>query len=154
MCEYCGGEFMPPAGEDGVQVLGETKFICPGCNGALSDGQLEMHPLLYCPRCHGMLIGMDDFVPLMEALRAYRTHAEVALPPRNAIDEKLPRLCPRCSQAMDHHLYGGPGNVMIDTCEPCSANWLDKGELQRMVAAPDYTYNVPDDSRRSIEKPL
>jgi len=32
---------------------------------------------------------------------------------------------------------------MIDTCEKCSVNWLDKGELQRMVAAPDYAYDAP-----------
>jgi Zn-finger nucleic acid-binding protein len=38
---------------------------------------------------------------------------------------------------MDEHLYGGGGNVDMDSCESCSVLWLDRGELSRMVAAPD-----------------
>jgi len=41
---------------------------------------------------------------------------------------------------MDTHLYGGPGNVIIDTCESCALMWLDYGELERMVRAPDWQY--------------
>jgi Zn-finger nucleic acid-binding protein len=37
------------------------------------------------------------------------------------------------------HRYGGPGNVIIDSCERCQANWLDYGELARIVRAPDPT---------------
>lgn len=140
VCDYCGGEFVPPAGEDGVQVLGETKFPCAACEGRLSDGQLEMHPLLYCTACRGMLVSMEDFGPILEAVRSQRSWPAVAVGPRNTSNGKVPRLCPRCRQAMDHHPYGGPGNVIIDTCENCSVNWLDKGELQRIAAAPDHTY--------------
>ncbi len=139
VCDYCGGEFVPPAGEDGVQLLGDTKLKCPACDGMLSDGQLELHPLLYCTHCHGMLIGMDEFLPLIETLHVYRDHPAMAVAPRNADSNKLPRLCPHCSSAMDNHPYGGPGNVMIDTCEACSVNWLDKGELRKIVSAPDYS---------------
>jgi Zn-finger nucleic acid-binding protein len=32
---------------------------------------------------------------------------------------------------------GGPGNVVIDTCERCRVNWLDSGELRRIAVAPD-----------------
>jgi len=147
VCDYCGGEFAPPTSDDGVQVLGETKFKCPTCPGLLSDGQLEQHPLLYCNKCRGMLVGMDDFLALVEALHSYRDRPASVLSPRSDGGEKLPRLCPHCSQPMDHHIYGGPGNVMIDTCEPCSVNWLDKGELQRIVSAPDYTYHSSLESK-------
>lgn len=153
VCDYCGGQFMPPAGEDGVQILGDTKFKCPTCTGTLSDGQLEGHALLYCPTCRGMLIGMDDFVPLIDALRVYDHRSAATLPARDP-SSGAARICPRCSQPMDQHPYGGPGNVIIDTCESCSMNWLDKGELQRMVAAPDYTYKVPSDDLRSVDQPL
>ena len=124
-------------------------------------GKWKLHPLLYCLDCRGMLIGMDDFGDMIEALRTYRDRPAAVLPPRNAIDGKLPRICPRCSQAMDNHPYGGPGNVVIDTCEHCSVNWLDKGELQRMAAAPDYSYGAPlfpkagerpDNGERSAEE--
>jgi Zn-finger nucleic acid-binding protein len=52
---------------------------------------------------------------------------------------------------MEHHPYGGGGNVFLDTCESCSVNWLDRGELQRIVAAPDPrvawpAYAAEDDS--------
>ena len=43
---------------------------------------------------------------------------------------------------MDAHQYGGPGNVDIDTCEPCSVHWLDRGELRRIALAPDHHYVV------------
>jgi Zn-finger nucleic acid-binding protein len=35
------------------------------------------------------------------------------------------------------HLYGGPGNIVIDSCEQCQANWLDSGELRRTAVAPE-----------------
>jgi len=34
------------------------------------------------------------------------------------------------------HFYGGPGNIVLDTCEACQVNWLDPGELQRIARAP------------------
>ena len=141
MCDYCGGEFAPPVSDDGVQVLGETKFKCPACDGTLSDGELEAHPLLYCAKCRGMLVAMDEFLALVETLHSYRDRPAAVLSRRAEADGKLPRLCPRCSEPMDNHIYGGPGNVVIDTCEACSVNWLDKGELQRIVSAPDYEYH-------------
>src|ERR1700726_498673 len=107
ICDYCGSECMPPAGGDGVQVLSETKFKCPTCAGMLSEGQLEFHPLLYCAACRGMLIAMDEFGVLKKPLRNYRDRPGAAHPPRN-VPGKLPRLGPRCSQAMDNHPYGGP----------------------------------------------
>ncbi len=162
VCDYCRSEFMPPAGEDGVQILGATKFKCPACEGMLSDGQMEFHPLFYCPSCRGMLISMVEFGGLIEALRCYRDRPAAVLPPRTLADGELARLCPLCSQAMDNHPYGGPGNVVIDTCEQCSVNWLDKLELQRIVVAPDHSYTAsrferygepavnPESSRREL----
>ena len=41
---------------------------------------------------------------------------------------------------MDTHFYGGPGNVIIDDCSRCCVNWLDHGELMRIVHAPDRVY--------------
>ena len=38
---------------------------------------------------------------------------------------------------METHFYNGPGNVIIDDCEHCELNWLDTGELMRVVRAPD-----------------
>jgi Zn-finger nucleic acid-binding protein len=35
------------------------------------------------------------------------------------------------------HIYAGPGNAVIDSCERCQVNWLDPGELRRIAVAPD-----------------
>jgi Zn-finger nucleic acid-binding protein len=43
---------------------------------------------------------------------------------------------------MDTHLYAGPGNVVLDTCETCGVHWLDRGELRRIAMAPDHHYVV------------
>jgi Zn-finger nucleic acid-binding protein len=53
---------------------------------------------------------------------------------------------------MDTHPYGGPGNVIIDTCENCSVNWLDHGELQRIVRAPDSHYAITLDEDDKMER--
>jgi Zn-finger nucleic acid-binding protein len=137
VCDYCRTETTPPIGEDGVQVLVQTGMQCPACENALAEGRAGEFELLYCTACRGMLVPMADFMPLVANLRLYRAGPAAVLPrdPEHGI--KLPRICPRCQSPMDHHPYGGGGNVFLDTCEACSANWLDKGELQRIVAAPD-----------------
>jgi Zn-finger nucleic acid-binding protein len=43
--------------------------------------------------------------------------------------------CPGCAKPMLNHFYGGPGNLVIDTCERCHLNWLDPGELRRIARA-------------------
>ena len=50
---------------------------------------------------------------------------------------------------MDTHPYAGPCNVIIDTSENCELNWLDYGELQRIVRAPDgkYVMAIDEDER-------
>jgi len=53
------------------------------------------------------------------------------------ISDKPLTKCPNCGVQMVTHPYGGPGNVILDTCEHCSLNWVDYGELQRIVRAPD-----------------
>jgi Zn-finger nucleic acid-binding protein len=136
-CDYCGGEAVPPIGDDGVQLLGETKLACPSCEAMLSDGRIEQRDLLYCEKCRGMFLGMADLMPLVNTLRVWHNRPSFALRRPSDQGERLPRKCPRCSQAMDHHPYGGPGNILIDSCERCAAVWLDQGELQRVVSAPD-----------------
>ena len=37
---------------------------------------------------------------------------------------------------MDTHIYGGPGNIVIDNCPACRLNWLDFPELARIESAP------------------
>ena len=84
---------------------------------------------------------MAEFSPLIQALRS-RREADPNIP--GSLDWKgLQRhiRCPRCANEMDTHPYGGPGNIVIDDCERCALNWLDYGELQRVIVAPDREYH-------------
>ena len=137
VCDFCGTEAVPPPGDDGVQVLAETSWCCPSCSGALSAGLLESHELLYCVACRGMLIAMGRFVAIIDSLRVYRERSPLSLPPPDHFCATPARKCPLCSAAMECHSYAGPGNFMLNSCEPCEVNWLDPGELQRVAAAYD-----------------
>ena len=134
------------ANEDGVQITAETTKVCPACQAMLADGMIENRSVRYCPRCRGMLISIAMFLPLVELLRALRRPGTTVEPRDNAdADRRL--TCPLCLRTMTGHPYGGPGNVNIDTCEPCAVIWLDRNELRRIVMAPDrsslYSRNDP-----------
>jgi Zn-finger nucleic acid-binding protein len=83
-----------------------------------------------------MLFEMEKFLPLLDVLRELRYWSRSSQAPRQ-LDTGQTLHCPLCGLEMDRHLYGGGGNVNVDSCEPCGVLWLDHGELSRMVAAPD-----------------
>ncbi len=136
MCGYCGSQATPHLDEDGVLVLEPTPHHCPACDGPLANASIEACPMIYCTGCHGMLLEMERFVPLRDLLREYRYWSRSSQAP-GAFDADRVLQCPLCRDAMDQHFYGGGGNVNVDSCESCSVLWLDRGELSRIVAAPD-----------------
>lgn len=138
VCDYCESQATPPLDDDGVLLLGPAKEKCPICQSGLSSGSLESFDLLFCERCRGMLIPMDDFQPLVAALRAHRGAPTSFLAPRSSADADRALKCPKCGAAMDGHPYGGGGNVNVDTCEACEAIWLDGGELRKVASAADH----------------
>jgi TFIIB-like protein len=83
---------------------------------------------------------MNLFVAIIQELRSHRdTSADaVRQPDWKDLNRKI--RCPQCGKTMDTHAYGGPGNVIIDDCERCSLDWLDYGELDKIVRAPDHAY--------------
>jgi Zn-finger nucleic acid-binding protein len=82
-----------------------------------------------------MLLDMEKFLPLLNVLREYRYWSRSSQARRDTADKVLN--CPLCKREMDKHIYGGGGNVNVDSCESCNVLWLDRGELSRIVAAPD-----------------
>ena len=155
ICDYCGTTHFPDPNPDGVRVLGEpTEYPCPRCNVPLVLASLAGVQVDYCNQCHGLLIDMDAFLAVLEELRSRHEHAEYTgvQPDWHDLDRRT--MCPKCHQQMETHPYGGGGNVIIDTCETCSMNWLDYGELQRIVRAPDqhYAIAIDEDERDKIEK--
>lgn len=144
VCDHCGSEQEPPAAGRYVELLGETSRLCPVCSLPLSNGRLEGHPLLCCARCFGVLIAMNRFAAVIDAARVHEERSfRVALPRRQNPGDRTIN-CPVCAQPMLSHLYGGPGNVVIDTCERCQLNWLDSGELRRIAVAPEKVHRPED----------
>jgi Zn-finger nucleic acid-binding protein len=136
-CEYCQSVYFPEKDDDGVRVLGEPSGqSCPICNVALMQASIDKFRIVYCTKCRGMLIPMEEFQVLVDDLQALQRDTIV----QSAADSSDLRRkigCPRCHHPMDTHFYAGPGNVVIDSCDLCELNWLDHGELMRIVHAPD-----------------
>jgi Zn-finger nucleic acid-binding protein len=142
-CDYCGSVQFPEANSDGVRVLGEqASEPCPVCAIPLVHAVLSGQRILNCGRCRGILIEMDKFMAIVEDMRSRREASADAAHQPEWQDLNRRIRCPKCGQEMDTHPYYGPGNVIIDDCERCSVNWLDYGELERIVRAPDRQYVV------------
>lgn len=141
-CPYCASEWVPQANFEGVRIMAPSDSECPLCKVKLSQARLLSYGLLYCGTCEGMLIETDALTPLAEDLRASRDAPAYTgrQPDPHDLDRRID--CPLCGLTMDAHQYGGPGNVDIDTCEPCEVHWLDRGELRKIALAPDHHYSA------------
>jgi Zn-finger nucleic acid-binding protein len=138
LCDYCETPHFPDPNSDGVRVLGVAAEIsCPICGIPLTHASVAKERIFYCERCRGMLISMGVFTEIVEDLRSRREISVDAARPPDWTDLDRRILCPKCSATMDTHPYCGPGNIIIDCCEHCGQNWLDYGELDRIVRAPD-----------------
>jgi len=134
VCGYCHNVVVPEKDSSGVAILGDpSDETCPVCRLTLMRAVLGKSPLLYCIKCHGMLIAIEDFQTLIAAART----ASAPVAELSANPDELKRIiaCPHCNKPMEAHFYAGPGNVVIDTCETCSLNWLDHDELARIAHA-------------------
>ena len=139
-CDYCKSIYYAEKNEDGVRVLGDrADESCPVCAIPLRHAILARERIRYCTRCRGALIPMDTFVVLLQELQTPAGKTAIPLPPDPRELQRRIR-CPHCSRPMDTHYYAGPGNIVIDDCSHCFLNWLDAGELLRIVRAPDRTY--------------
>lgn len=145
-CPFCGRVHLPDPDEDGVRVLGPAaQERCPVCAVSLNHAAIEGLRLLHCATCRGVLISMPSFVTLADHMRASGPPAR----PRAHAPEELDRgvRCPRCARAMNTHFYAGPGQIVIDSCSHCLVNWLDHGELLRVVSAAQQLRGLPPTDR-------
>lgn len=133
-CDYCGGVEVPNPDADGVALLGgSTGLECPVCHVQLVHAAVRNVPLFACPVCRGVLVEIATFQGLILEMRA--NYDSPALPGKPIQPKDLERRiqCPRCHQPMDTHPYAGGGCVVIDNCPDCACNWLDYGDLHRIV---------------------
>lgn len=137
-CSYCTTFSFPETTDDHVLVTdAPADLACPVCGAPLVHGSVAGSPILYCPRCRGLLLDQLHFAAVVAELR--RQFAGAPPPPQplaaRDLDRHMP--CPWCGRAMDTHPYYGPGRVIIDNCCACRVLWLDHGELHRIVTAPE-----------------
>jgi Zn-finger nucleic acid-binding protein len=146
ICSYCGSVRFPEANYDGIRILGELSDLeCPVCKTRLVTAAVDTNQLLHCPNCRGCLIDQPIFSFIVQYSVLFGDEREI--PPRQLNREELnrPLRCARCGRDMDTHIYGGPGYIVIDTCNTCQLIWLDYGELRRVLSAPRSERQEDDD---------
>jgi Zn-finger nucleic acid-binding protein len=144
VCDFCKTVSVPDGNDEGVSVLSDGPGdACPICDLQLKQAAIARQSILYCNKCRGMMISMAVFSALVETLRA-RQQSTVVSPPADPNDLNRQINCPHCHKTMDTHFYAGPGNVIMDSCDACSLNWLDHGELTCIVRAPEYQEDDTD----------
>ncbi|HEX9199962.1 MAG TPA: hypothetical protein VF865_10420 [Acidobacteriaceae bacterium] len=146
-CDYCKNVVVPERDTSGVRVLAEKTGgeVCPICNLPLWEASLGRSPLLYCTKCHGMLVAMMEFESLVDAARTASAPIPALPADVNELDRHI--ACPHCHRPMEAHFYAGGGHVVMDSCEACCLHWLDHDELARIAQAPAIlaTGSVDDD---------
>src|SRR5437879_4483035 len=120
ICDYCKNGYHPDPNDRGVRVLGGPAGVpCAVCATPLVHAAIGGQRIRYCQQCQGVLTPMATFASLVQVLRMHpRASAEILRPPEWS-DLRRQIHCPQCGQWMDTHLYGGPGNIVIDNCEGC-----------------------------------
>ena len=136
-CEYCTSLYFPEENEDGIRILEESSGTdCPVCKIPLVYGFIGRAQTLYCLNCRGMLIDQEIMLMVIEYLREKSSKSTISPPPVNFDELKRILNCPNCGRRMSTHLYGGPGNLIVDNCIHCSLLWLDNEEFTRIIRTP------------------
>jgi hypothetical protein len=136
-CRHCGTEEPVPVNLQAFDLLEASGLDCPSCKRALLNALAGSQPVQVCLGCYGALVPMASFISVVAVVRFFEGQSLDVLPARRQEPGDRLLVCPSCSQVMTSHLYGGPGNVVMDTCEHCRLNWLDPGELRRIALAPE-----------------
>jgi hypothetical protein len=107
------------------------------CHQALAAATIDNRQRIdACTVCTGLLMPLPLFATTVMAKRRAAVTPAVVPRPNSTRDLDRHIVCPNCGEAMLTDWYYGPGNVVIDRCEPCELVWLDGGELQRVIDAP------------------
>ena len=136
-CDYCKTYDFPEEGSDSFRIVDKRSGLhCPACSAELQVASLLKMRTLHCGNCRGFLMKQDRFRILVSNLRAGAADAPAIPEPVDRKELQRQVRCPHCLQVMDTHVYGGPGNVVVDNCPRCMVIWLDHGELKKIRGAP------------------
>lgn len=106
---------------------------CPRCQIPLLAEEHGDIVLERCDRCGGRWMTPDDLKAVLDLIRL----PVEGSPSRMGIDltdVQEDALCPSCRVPMEPFNYAGDSGIILDKCRSCGGLWLDKGDLERVVA--------------------
>jgi Zn-finger nucleic acid-binding protein len=109
---------------------------CPACQATLAARTLGSVELDECPLCGGTWFDEDELRKVKDAADHDLTWLDFELwkhKDRFRVEAR-PERCPRCRKSMVAIDYDKTG-VQVHYCTDCRGVWLDRGALQRIIAA-------------------
>ena len=106
-------------------------MICPKCHVPMIVVEYDDVELDYCLQCEGLWFDSGE-IELVGAKSG--VEAEESFSTRPASTSEASLKCPICRKKMDKRLLGKKGSVLADVCPACDGLWLDKGELEQVLA--------------------
>jgi Zn-finger nucleic acid-binding protein len=85
----------------------------------------------FCTRCEGLWFDSGE-IELVAARSG--VHSQECFSSRPATTHEAKLKCPICRKKMDKRLLGTADAVLADVCPVCDGLWLDKGELEQVLA--------------------
>lgn len=98
--------------------------------------EVEMGPMTMlgividiCPTCNGCWLDKNEVTKIT---RSRKQALEVTL------QDKKPTLyrCPRCRGKLHEGMHQTITDLLLDECDKCGGLWCDRGELARLLSAP------------------
>jgi Zn-finger nucleic acid-binding protein len=114
-----------------------TGFSCPKCEVSLEVGTItDSVQVCFCNNCRGFVTSSQSLGQVIWQMRVAYQGADDRPLPIDPQELEIYDACPACRETMESHPYYGPGNIVLNTCNPCQLAWLDHGELAKIIRAP------------------
>src|SRR5512141_3021002 len=100
-CEYCGGDEVPDANQDGVALLDEiSPYIFPMCREPLVAAAVKEVRIFACPHCSGNLIDQAKMLPILSQAKPLEPTSETLHFIPNKSELERTAACPSCQKTM------------------------------------------------------
>jgi Zn-finger nucleic acid-binding protein len=107
-------------------------MICPVCNNPIVVLELDQVEIDHCLHCGGIWLDAGELELLLET-EGDRLRFKNFLTEDNSVKEKR-YPCPICNKKMKKVFVGEGKKILIDKCKNNHGLWLDKGELEEVIA--------------------
>jgi len=149
-CSNCGNDVEDPSncpicrsGRAGVRKRRAviSACLCPRCNEALTEQDIEGAKTLMCPQCHGMFFPDEVLESVLNKLRATCDPTDLDSAMKDFKDRfrrELPKNvryknCPVCEEPMIRRNYGTVSGVIIDVCAD-HGTWVDENAFAELAS--------------------